>query len=67
MTERCPFCGQVSEVVWVRAHYQCASCGQVVIPCCNGETACDFPGASRPLTRSNTSQSEGEGVAREET
>ncbi len=39
MTERCPFCGQISQMIWVRAHYQCATCGQIVVPCCNGETA----------------------------
>jgi hypothetical protein len=44
VTERCPFCGQTSGVIWVRAHYQCAACGQVVVPCCNGETADACPG-----------------------
>ncbi len=43
MTERCPFCGQASEMIWVRAHYQCSACGQIVVPCCNGETAFDCP------------------------
>lgn len=49
MAERCPFCGQASEMLWVRAHYQCAACGQVVVPCCNGETACVFPHESGSL------------------
>ena len=43
MTERCPVCGQVAEMIWVRAHYQCAACGQVVMACCNGETALACP------------------------
>lgn len=43
MTERCPVCGQVAEMIWVRAHYQCAACGQVVLACCNGETALACP------------------------
>jgi hypothetical protein len=43
VTERCPFCGLVSGVIWVRAHYQCVSCGQVIVPCCNGETAANSP------------------------
>jgi hypothetical protein len=40
MKERCPMCGQLAEMIWVRAHYQCAACGQITVPCCNGETAC---------------------------
>lgn len=43
MLERCPVCGQVAEMIWVRAHYQCAVCGQVVMACCNGETALACP------------------------
>ncbi|HEX5370524.1 MAG TPA: hypothetical protein VFY10_14010 [Dehalococcoidia bacterium] len=43
MMERCPVCGQVAEMIWVRAHYQCAACGQVVMACCNGETALACP------------------------
>jgi hypothetical protein len=43
MTERCLMCGQVAEMIWVRAHYQCAACGQVVMACCNGETALACP------------------------
>jgi|ThiBio_1000_plan_1041568.scaffolds.fasta_scaffold28833_2 hypothetical protein len=43
MTERCPVCGQVAEMIWIRAHYQCAACGQVVLACCNGETAFACP------------------------
>jgi hypothetical protein len=30
-------------MIWVRAHYQCAVCGQVVMACCNGETALACP------------------------
>lgn len=43
MTERCPVCGQLAEMIWVRAHYQCAACGQIVMACCNGETALACP------------------------
>lgn len=32
----CPFCGQLAGYVFVHGHYQCASCGQNVIPCCDG-------------------------------
>lgn len=41
--ERCPFCGTIAEMIWVRAHYQCANCGQITVPCCNGETADECP------------------------
>ena len=54
MTERCPFCGQPSRMIWVRAHYQCDACGQVVVPCCNGETALDCPGEARPVVGGST-------------
>lgn len=32
----CPFCGQFAGYVFVHGHYQCANCGQNVIPCCEG-------------------------------
>jgi len=54
MKERCQICGQVAEMIWVRAHYQCAACGQVTVPCCNGETACpveEIPARNEPLAR----------------
>lgn len=48
MTERCPFCGQSSRMIWVRAHYQCEACGQITVPCCNGETAFGCPVEASP-------------------
>jgi hypothetical protein len=33
----------MAEMIWVRAHYQCAACGQIVMACCNGETALACP------------------------
>lgn len=32
----CPFCGQFAGYVFVHGHYQCANCGQNVVPCCEG-------------------------------
>lgn len=37
--ERCMFCGQVAEMIYVHGHYQCSRCHQVTVPCCNGEMA----------------------------
>ena len=35
----CSFCHQENKVVYVHGHYQCTNCKQVIVPCCNGETA----------------------------
>jgi hypothetical protein len=40
--ERCMFCGQISQMIYVHGHYQCAHCHQVTVPCCNGEVAQRF-------------------------
>lgn len=61
MMERCPVCGQVAEMIWVRAHYQCAACGQVVMACCNGETALACPlEADAPRSEPHTVSFDGE-------
>jgi rRNA maturation endonuclease Nob1 len=44
---RCPYCGQVVELVWIHGHAQCAACGTNVDECCRGEQALeDESGAS---------------------
>jgi hypothetical protein len=43
--ERCMVCGQIAEMIWVHGHYQCSTCRQVTVPCCNGETAQHEPPA----------------------
>lgn len=61
MTERCPVCGQLAEMIWVRAHYQCAACGQIVMACCNGETALACPlEAAYPPPESEPTSAEAE-------
>ena len=35
----CSFCHREHEAVYVHGHYQCTNCKQVIVPCCNGETA----------------------------
>lgn len=44
--EQCMFCGQIAEMIYVHGHYQCSRCHQVVVPCCNGETAEHMPAVS---------------------
>jgi len=38
--DRCLFCGAFAVKIHVHGHFQCASCGQNVDPCCSGEV-CD--------------------------
>ena len=35
-TEKCLFCSNVLQVIWVHGHGQCANCGINVDPCCGG-------------------------------
>ena len=35
---RCLWCGQLTTIVWVHGHGQCARCGTNVDECCRGET-----------------------------
>ncbi|MGE4158415.1 MAG: hypothetical protein AB7F75_04890 [Planctomycetota bacterium] len=37
----CPLCRSTLEPVFVHGHYQCATCKQNIIPCCNGDMADD--------------------------
>ena len=36
---RCPYCGQIAELVWIHGHGQCSACGTNVDECCRGEAA----------------------------
>lgn len=40
-TNRCLYCGQVAELVWVHGHGQCSHCGINTEECCRGES-CAF-------------------------
>lgn len=33
----CPYCGQISKIVWVHGHGQCAICKTTIDECCRGE------------------------------
>ncbi len=33
----CPYCGQLSKIVWVHGHGQCSVCKTTVDECCRGE------------------------------
>jgi hypothetical protein len=33
----CPYCGQISRIIWVHGHGQCAVCKTTVDECCRGE------------------------------
>jgi hypothetical protein len=50
--ERCLFCGQIVQMIWVHGHYQCARCHQITVPCCDGETAAN----SKPSERGQTTR-----------
>lgn len=39
--QRCLYCGQVAELVWVHGHGQCSNCGINTQECCRGES-CAF-------------------------
>jgi len=34
----CPYCGQLSKIVWVHGHGQCSVCKTTIDECCRGET-----------------------------
>jgi len=34
--ERCLWCGNRVQVVWVHGHGQCGHCGLNIAPCCDG-------------------------------
>ncbi|MFN8012734.1 MAG: hypothetical protein U0P81_15300 [Holophagaceae bacterium] len=36
---RCPYCGQIAELVWIHGHGQCSVCGTNVDECCRGESS----------------------------
>ncbi|HMU69062.1 MAG TPA: hypothetical protein PK511_12250 [Chitinophagales bacterium] len=38
----CPFCGHLSQMLWVHGHGQCAICGMTIDECCRGEQACEI-------------------------
>ena len=33
----CPYCGQLTQVVWVHGHGQCMVCKTIIDECCRGE------------------------------
>jgi|GEM_PF-3453512 len=35
--ERCPYCGQITTLIWVHGHGQCAHCSTNIDECCRGE------------------------------
>ncbi|MDP2302010.1 MAG: hypothetical protein Q8N03_06265 [Ignavibacteria bacterium] len=35
---QCQYCGNVTEVIWVHGHGQCAYCRTNIDECCSGET-----------------------------
>lgn len=39
----CPYCGQVSKIVWVHGHGQCFVCKTVIDECCRGEQDLSSP------------------------
>ncbi len=34
---RCPYCQQISNIIFVHGHGQCSKCGVNIDECCNGE------------------------------
>lgn len=40
-TNRCLYCGQEAELIWVHGHGQCSNCGINTEECCRGEN-CAF-------------------------
>jgi len=38
---RCLYCGQPAELIWVHGHGQCSNCGTNTEECCRGES-CAF-------------------------
>ena len=37
---QCNWCGQMTNIIWVHGHGQCARCGTNIDECCRGEQ-CD--------------------------
>lgn len=37
----CPYCGQLTKIVWVHGHGQCVFCKTNFDECCRGESADD--------------------------
>lgn len=33
----CPYCGQLTQVIWVHGHGQCMVCKTIIDECCRGE------------------------------
>jgi hypothetical protein len=65
----CPWCGQVTRLHWIRAHYECASCHRPVLDCCDGEkaeaeTAVQFSG--KGLEKSTVPAKGGSGQTQEQ-
>jgi len=44
MTDRCPYCMEISPKIYVHGHYQCEKCGKNVTECCQGEMVDDYSG-----------------------
>ena len=36
----CPWCGQMTHLVWVHGHAQCDRCKTNIEPCCSGDETC---------------------------
>ncbi len=39
----CPWCGEFTRPMPMRAHYVCGRCFRPLMDCCDGETACEVP------------------------
>jgi hypothetical protein len=45
----CPWCGQLSQIIWVHGHGQCSLCGTNIEECCRGEQ-CDYVSPQSHIT-----------------
>ncbi len=40
--EICPWCGQLTNIIWVHGHGQCSVCGTNIDECCRGENCKNY-------------------------
>ncbi|MEZ5014052.1 MAG: hypothetical protein R2794_07150 [Chitinophagales bacterium] len=56
----CPYCGQLTKVIWVHGHGQCAICKTIIDECCRGEQSVQNTSEKKETQSQNTKQNEKE-------
>ncbi len=49
----CPYCGQISRIVWVHGHGQCLVCKTTIDECCRGEVGGNIENVSEKPENNN--------------